>query len=86
MNSTTNVEDNDVNGTRTASEGASSGRCPVEQQRGSGHHPDTAARVKWTKIVNVAVMECYYRSKPFDEEGKPVRGYRKRMYRYWQKA
>ena len=26
-------------------------------------------------------MECFYRSKPFDEEGKPVRGYRQIMFR-----
>ena len=26
-------------------------------------------------------MECFYRSKPFDEEEKPIRGYRKRMFR-----
>ena len=29
-------------------------------------------------------MECFYRSKPFDEEGKPVRGYRQRMFREWR--
>ena len=29
-------------------------------------------------------MECFYRSKPFDDEGKPIRGYRKRMFREWR--
>ena len=29
-------------------------------------------------------MECFYRSKSFDEEGKPVRGYRQRMLRKWR--
>ena len=29
-------------------------------------------------------MECFYRSKPFDEERKPVRGYRKCMSREWR--
>ena len=29
-------------------------------------------------------MECFYRSKPFDKEGKPVRGYRQRMFREWR--
>ena len=29
-------------------------------------------------------MEYFYRSKPFDEEGKPVRGYRKRLFRKWR--
>ena len=26
-------------------------------------------------------MECFYRSKPFDEKGKPIRGYRQTMFR-----
>ena len=30
------------------------------------------------------MMECFYRKKPFDEEGKPIRGYRKRMFREWR--
>ena len=29
-------------------------------------------------------MECFYRSKPFDEEGKPIRGHRKKMFREWK--
>ena len=29
-------------------------------------------------------MEYFYRSKPFDEEGKSVRGYRKRLFRKWR--
>ena len=29
-------------------------------------------------------MECYFLSKPVDENGVPVRGYRKRMHRQWQ--
>ena len=29
-------------------------------------------------------MECFYRSKPFDDEGKPIRGYKKRMFREWR--
>ena len=40
--------------------------------------------MKWNKEVNKVVMECFYRSKPFDEEGKPVRGYRQRMFREWR--
>ena len=31
-------------------------------------------------------MKCYYRSKSFDEKGTPVRGYRRRMHRYWQEG
>ena len=30
------------------------------------------------------VMECFYRGKPFHEEGKTIRGYRKRMFREWR--
>ena len=29
-------------------------------------------------------MECFYRSRPFDEEGMPIRGYRQRMFREWK--
>ena len=32
-------------------------------------------------MVKKLVMKCFYRSKPFDEEGKPVR---KRMFREWR--
>ena len=34
--------------------------------------------------LNKALMECFYRSKPFDEEGKPARGYKQRMFREWK--
>ena len=34
--------------------------------------------------MNVAVMECYFLSRPFDEEGKSIRGYRKRMHNIWK--
>eukprot|EP00112_Aurelia_sp_Birch-Aquarium-sp1_P001835 Seg1199.3 transcript_id=Seg1199.3/GoldUCD/mRNA.D3Y31 product="hypothetical protein" protein_id=Seg1199.3/GoldUCD/D3Y31 len=42
------------------------------------------ARMKWTKEVNVAVMECFYQSRPFTDEGKPILGYRQRMHRKWE--
>ena len=29
-------------------------------------------------------MECFYRSKPFDENGKSIKGYRERMFREWR--
>ena len=29
-------------------------------------------RQTWTKILNTAVMECYFLSRPVDEEGTPV--------------
>ena len=29
-------------------------------------------------------MKCYFLSRPVDEEGKPVRGYKKRMHNIWK--
>ena len=78
-----NFENNRVNGTRPLGEGYSPGRCFLVKQREPGRHQVTA-RMKWNKEVNKVVMECFYRSKPFDEEGKPVRGYRQRMFREWR--
>ncbi len=82
MNQNRNVN-NDVNGTGTSSEGASSGRCSVEEQRRPGRNQATA-RMKWTKEMNIVVMECFYSANPFDENGVPIRGYRQRMYREWR--
>ena len=75
--------DNDVNGAGSHSaEGASSGRCPMGEQRGPGRHHATA-RIGWTKDMNIAVMECYFLSNPVDEDGKPIRGHRRRMHSIW---
>ena len=74
-----NIENNGANGTRPLGEG-SSPKCFLEQQREPSHHQVTV-RMKWNKEVNKVVMECFYGSKPFDEEGKPIRGYRQRMFR-----
>ena len=76
-------ENNIVNGTRLLGEVSSPGRCFLVQQREPGRHQVTA-RMKWNKEVNRVVMECFYRNKPFDEEGKSVRGYRQRMFREWR--
>ena len=81
--SNNNFKDNGVNGTGTDSEGASPGRCPSVRQRGPGRHPATV-RTKWSKEINKLVMECFYRSKPFDIDGKPIRGYRQRMMHEWR--
>ena len=77
-----NFANNGVNGTRPLGEGSSPGRCFLVQQREPGRHQVTA-RMKWNKEVNKVVIECFYRSKPFDEEGKPVSGCRQRMFREW---
>ena len=74
-------ENNGMTGTRAPYEGPSPCRCSLAQQQGFGRHPVTA-RVKWNKAVGKVVMECFKRSKPFDEEGKPIAGYRKRMAGY----
>ena len=34
--------------------------------------------------MNTVVMECYFLSRPVDEEGKPIRGYRRRMHNIWK--
>ena len=61
--------------------------CPVGQQRRPGHQPVTAekSRQNWNKEINVMIMKCYFQSKPTDENGVPIRGYRQRMYKAWQK-
>ncbi|XP_011410066.1 PREDICTED: uncharacterized protein LOC105316682 [Amphimedon queenslandica] len=41
-------------------------------------------RTRWTKAMNVAAMECYDLSNPVDNNGRSVRGYRKRMYESWK--
>ena len=75
--------DDGVNGTGAFCEGASSGRCPVGEQRRPGRDPATA-RMMWSKDVNKVVMECYLKRKPVNENEVPIRGYRQRMFRVWQ--
>ena len=67
-----------MNGNGTDGESPSSGRCPVEQQRRLGCHPITADKSwrEWSKEINIIIMVCYFRCKPVDENGVPVRGYR----------
>ena len=71
-----------MNGTEAFSEGASSGRCPEGEQRRLGRHPATAT-IMWSKDVNKVVMECYFKSKPVNENGVPIIGYRQ-IFRVWQ--
>ena len=81
--SSQNFENNDVNGTRPLGQGSSPSRCFLVHQRELGRHQDTAG-MKWNKEVNKVVIDCLCRSKPFDEEGRPARGYRQRMFRAWR--
>ena len=82
MNQNRNIN-NDVNGTGNSSEGTSSGRCSVDEQRRPGRNQATA-RIKWTKEMNIVVMECFFSADPFDGNGVPIRGYRQRMFREWR--
>ena len=62
-------------------ENLSPGRCPIEQQGGSGRHRTTAKgcrRRKWSQEANRIVMDCYYNSNP------QVVGYIERMHMVWK--
>ena len=60
--------------------------CPACVPRRSSGGPVVILRLleKWNKEVNKVVMEYLYISKTFDEKGKPIWGYRKRMFRDWR--
>ena len=72
-----------MNGTRPLGKGSSPGECFLVKQREFGLH-QVAARIKQNKEVTKVVLECFYRSNPFDEEGKPIKGNRQRMFREWR--
>ena len=50
---------------------------------GIRQHP-TTVRTKWSNNLNKIVIYCFFRSKPFDDDGKPIRGYRQRMMQEWK--
>ena len=56
---------------------------PLLGQGGPGRHPATV-RMKGSRDMNIAVMECYYLSKPVDESGRLLKGYRQRMHPVWK--
>ena len=76
------LKTNEVNDTGALSEGVTSSRCPMDQQRRPGRHPATAEqrqkRVGWSKEDNRRLFECYIRSEP------ERRGYRNRMLDVWK--
>ena len=77
--SSNEVQTNDVNGSRLAEQGPSSGRCSRQGNIGRHHeNPVISKRKKWTSQKNKIVMECYLLSEP------KIRGYRKRMLSLWQ--
>ena len=77
------IRNNGENGAGLNNEGFSHGRDNVGQQALSNCNQRTA-RIKWRKEVNVVIMECCYLSKPADENDRPIRGYRQRMFMKWQ--
>ena len=78
--SSNEIETNDVNGSRLAEQGPSSGRCSRQGNIGRHHaNPVISKRRKWTSQENKIVMECYLLSEP------KIRGYRKHMLSLWLK-
>ena len=76
--SSNEIETNDVNGSRLAGQGPSTGRCPRQENNGRHHaNPVITKRRKWTRQENKIVMECYLLNEP------RIRGYRKRMSSLW---
>ena len=78
-----NSENNGVNRAGPVGEGSLPGWCSLVRQQGSGRHP-TTVRTKQSKNGNKTVIECFFRSKPFDYDGKPIREYRQRMMQEWK--
>ena len=78
-----NSENNGVNRAGPVGEGSSPSRCSLVRQWGPGRHP-TTVRTKWSKNVNKIIMEFFFRSKPFDDDGEPIRGYRQQMMQEWK--
>ena len=77
--SSNEIQTTDVNGSRLAEQGPSSGRCSQQGNIGRHHaNPVISKRRKWTSQENKIVMECYLLSEP------RIRGYRKHMLSLWQ--
>ena len=76
--SSNEIETNDVNGSRLAEQGPSSGRCSRQRNIGCPHaNPVISKRRKWTSQENKVVMECYLLSET------KIRGDRKHMLSLW---
>ena len=72
--SSNEIETNDVNGSRLAQQGPSSGRCSRQGNIGRHHaNPVISKRRKWTSQENKIVMKYYLLSEP------KIRGYSMRM-------
>ena len=76
--STKQIETKDVNGSRLAEQGPSSGRCSRQGNDGRHHaNPVISKQKKQSSRENKIVMECFLLSEP------KARGYRKRMLSLW---
>ena len=76
--SSNEIETNDVNGSRLAEQGPSSGRCSRQGNIGCHHaNPVISKRRKWNSQENKIVMECYLLSEP------KIREYRKCILSLW---
>ena len=58
--------------------------CESSNEDDIGINYNNKERQTRTKTLNTIVMECYFLSRPVDEEGKPIRGYRRRMHNIWK--
>ena len=76
--SSSEIQTNNVNGSRLAEQGSSSGRCSRQGDIGR-HHVNLviSQRRKWTSQENRIVLEGYLLSEP------KIRGYRKCMLSSW---
>ena len=76
--SSNEIETNDVNGSRLAEQGPSSGRCSRQGNIGRHHaNPVISKRRMWTSLGNKIDMEYYVLSEP------KIKGYRKHMLSLW---
>ena len=76
--SSNEIQTNNVNGSRLAEQGPSSGRCSRQGNIGRHHaNPLISKRRKWTSQENKIVIECYLLSEP------KVRGCGKCMLSLW---
>ena len=58
--------------------------CESPNEDDIGINFNNNERQTWKNTLNTAVMECNFLSRPVDEEGKPIRGYRRRMHNVWK--
>ena len=49
------------------------------EQRGPGRHHATS-RTVWTREMNIAILDCCFLNNSVDENGKPIRSYRRGMH------